>query len=225
MALTDNPWLPGNVSNDGETPPWSEIIRRWVNAKAADLHVAMPCVVVNKKTPNRVDLQPLLMEKFKYAPAALPLPVIQDALVCTPRGATWLINLPIAVGDTGLAVFTDRSIDVWSASAGVVPVDPVDTRRHDLSDAVFIPGLYPFTEPPVASPDAGPLDLTVRNGLAQLVLQPSGRLFLGNAVVDLLTALQVFASACSSSSTDPVLAAAAAVLDTALTALVGVPGV
>lgn len=183
MSTITNPWLPGNSADDGETPPWSEIFRRWVDAKAADLHVALPCVVTVVKTPNRVDLQPLLMEKYKYTPAAVPLPIIQDALVCTPRGAAWSIKLPIAPGDTGLAIFTDRSLDVFSASPGKLPVDPVDMRRHNLSDAVFVPGLYPFTNPPV-NPLAGPLDMILQNGLAQLLLQPGGTFMQGNGTLE-----------------------------------------
>jgi hypothetical protein len=53
--------------------------------------------------------------------------------------------LPVSVGDTGLLVFADGSLDVWLARGGVV--DPLDDRHHALSDAVFIPGLRPFSNP------------------------------------------------------------------------------
>lgn len=181
MATSDNPWVPGNDADDGNTPPWSEIMRRWTDAKAADIRVAMPCVVTLVKANNRVSLQPLLMEKYKYQPSAVPLPIIQDALVGTPRGTAWFIKMPIAVGDVGLAIFTDRSLDPFSASTGTTPVDPVDTRTHDLSDAVFYPGLYPFTNPIPGLAGASPLDMVLQNGTAQLFLQPGGTFMAANA--------------------------------------------
>jgi Phage protein Gp138 N-terminal domain len=193
MAISDNPWVPGNSSN-AATPPWGEIIRLYCEAKAADISVAMPCIVTVVKANNRVDLQPLLMENYKYSPAPLPLPVIQDAMVGTPRGKSWFIQMPIAPGDTGLAVFADRSIDVFSASSGVTPVDPIDSRTHSKSDAIFYPGLYPFTNP-IVMPTAGPFDMVLKNGLAQLLLQPSGTFMQGNGVIETYEELVVLTTA------------------------------
>lgn len=59
------------------------------------------------------------------------------------------LALPVAVGDTGLLIFSDRSLDVWLATGGIV--DPGDDRRHALSDAVFVPGLRPFSSPLVTT--------------------------------------------------------------------------
>lgn len=60
-----------------------------------------------------------------------------------PSGADLVV--PVAVGTTGLLVFCDDSLDVWLSKGGLV--DPLDDRHHALSDAVFIPGLRPFSNP------------------------------------------------------------------------------
>jgi hypothetical protein len=60
-----------------------------------------------------------------------------------PAGADLVV--PVEVGDTGLLVFADDSLDIWLSKGGLV--DPLDDRHHALSDAVFIPGLRPFSNP------------------------------------------------------------------------------
>ena len=42
-----------------------------------------------------------------------------------------------------LLVFCERSIDKYTSGSGI-DTNPVDLRQHDLSDAVAIPGFYPF---------------------------------------------------------------------------------
>jgi hypothetical protein len=59
-----------------------------------------------------------------------------------PGSGGYRITFPVAVGDTGLIVFSEASLDKWLVSGGTV--DPADDRRHDLTDAVFLPGLRDF---------------------------------------------------------------------------------
>lgn len=208
-APTPNPYAPGSQSKDGATPPWSDLIRRWVDEKMADVHVAMPCIVTMVKTNNRVDLQPLLKQTYKYATSAVDLPIIQDAFVGTPRGAQWFIKMPIAVGDVGMAFFTDASLDVFSVSGGTSTVDPKSARTHDISDAVFYPGLYPFTSPIPTNPLASPLDMILQNGTASLYLQPGGTFMAVNAedaeafmlLLETITAVSTLGTAGAAGST------------------------
>lgn len=167
-----NPLFP---SVDGETPTWSEIIKGYVEAGLLETHTWLPAIVLTVKGTNRVDLQPLLLRQFKSSPVPLPLPVIQDVMVVTPRGNTYGMHLPIKIGDVGLALFCERSLQAWSQLPVPAAIPPLDTRHHDLSDAVFIPGLYPFLAPIPPPMGANPLDLVVYNGLAQIYLQPTGQ--------------------------------------------------
>jgi hypothetical protein len=74
------------------------------------------------------------------APTTIPPAVLTPDV---PSGADLVV--PVAVGDTGLLVFADDSLDVWLSKGGLV--DPLDDRHHALSDAIFIPGLRPFSNP------------------------------------------------------------------------------
>jgi hypothetical protein len=71
-------------------------------------------------------------------------PKIVSVPVVFPRSRYFSLTYPIEKDDTVLLVFTERSMDRWLRSGGTV--DPRDPRRHDLTDAVAIPGLYPFSE-------------------------------------------------------------------------------
>lgn len=48
-----------------------------------------------------------------------------------------VLTLPTDIGDEGLLIISDRSLDVWKATGVKNP--PTSPRLHDFSDAVFIP--------------------------------------------------------------------------------------
>jgi hypothetical protein len=52
----------------------------------------------------------------------------------------------VSKGDFGLLLFVQRSIAEWKARGGK-DVTPADPRRNDIADAVFLPGLFPFSAP------------------------------------------------------------------------------
>ncbi|EDR3673570.1 baseplate protein [Salmonella enterica subsp. arizonae serovar 40:z4,z24:] len=71
--------------------------------------------------------------------AEMPLPLLVDVPVQFPRAGGFALTYPVDPGDEGLVVFSDRCIDGWFSS-GAVGIPP-DHRQHDLSDAMFIPGI------------------------------------------------------------------------------------
>ncbi len=94
------------------------------------------------------DIEPLVHDTWEAEDGANqtgPLPVIPSVPVCFPGSGGWRVTFPVSKGDTGLLVFCARSIDRWLSEGG--SVDPQDDRTHDLSDAVFVPGLTDFGHP------------------------------------------------------------------------------
>jgi hypothetical protein len=51
------------------------------------------------------------------------------------------ITFPVAAGDTGIIVCSDRSMDTWLGLASPQDTAPMDARRHSLQDGVYIPGV------------------------------------------------------------------------------------
>lgn len=68
------------------------------------------------------------------------LPQISNVPVHYPGTAGMLVRGPLKAGEVGWIKFADRSIDKWTKRGG--PVDPgFDSHYHQLSDAIFEPGL------------------------------------------------------------------------------------
>ena len=119
------------------------------------------------------DVEPLVHDTWDAEDGSLqtgPLPVIPSVPVCFPGSGGWRVTFPIAKGDTGLLVFCSRSIDRWLSEGG--SVDPQDDRTHDLSDAVFIPGLNDLAHP--IDPFKSDRMTLGKVGGTQIHLKPSG---------------------------------------------------
>lgn len=67
------------------------------------------------------------------------LAVVPGVPVMSFGGGDYHLTMPVQQGDECLLLCVDRSIDLWHARGG--DGDPVDLRRHNLSDAIAIVGL------------------------------------------------------------------------------------
>jgi hypothetical protein len=124
-------------------PTLASVIRRAVEEGAADLHVSLPGRVekVVDAAKGIVDVKPLVKDLVEVdgTVQVISVPVVTNVPLMWPGGSLGGITWDVAVGDTGLLVFSDRSLDRWLSLGG--EVDPEDPRRHALSDACFVPGL------------------------------------------------------------------------------------
>lgn len=122
----------------------AELIRAAIEAAILEVRVALPGAVQKVNDDQTVDVLPLLKNRFIDDGGTIvqeDLPVLVSVPIATPSGGGFFASFPTAVGDTGLLIFTDFSIDQWQAKGGTTPVDPLDLRTHSLTSAVFYPGL------------------------------------------------------------------------------------
>jgi hypothetical protein len=131
------------------TPSLAQVIQLALDRRCANLHVAVPARVERyDSAKQQIDAQPLVKDRYTDDEDEVQterLPVVTNVPLVFPGAGPWAVVFPVAVGDTVLLVFSDASLDVWLAQGG--EVDPLDMRRHHLSDAVAIPGLRPFSAP------------------------------------------------------------------------------
>lgn len=183
MAGLDDIYDPNTVARQSGRKTLADLIFQAVKTVLLDTHTCLPAEITVVRSTSEVDIQPLLKRKFANGDL-VSLPVIQNVPVHIIRGKDYSIKVPIVVGDTGMAIFAERSLDVWGVSGGLV--DPADTRMHDLSDAIFVPGLYPFSDPaPVGSSASAATDMVLTNGDAQLYLQKAGTFLAKNSTNEL----------------------------------------
>jgi hypothetical protein len=154
-------------------------VLRQAQAQAlAGLHTALPGQIEEYDyTTQRAKVKPLIQRQD--ADGTLEsFPVIVDVPVVWPRSGGASLTFPVAAGDTVLLIFSERSLDWWLSMGG--DSAPGDPRRFDLSDAIAIPGLYPFS---AASLDPNGQDVRLQMGGAQIVINPGGKIALGNPTV------------------------------------------
>lgn len=145
-----------------------------------NVYTAIPCVVVSVAGPSSVNIQPSINQKMKDG-GVKERPVIQSVPVSFPVSKTAGFTFPIKPGDTGIAVFSMRSIAAWKSSDGY-PSTPLNFAKMDKNDAMFIPGIQTqgsaVNDPGKHIWDHSIEDAVMFNGLganeAEVRIKPSG---------------------------------------------------
>jgi hypothetical protein len=165
-----------------------EAIRAAIVNALRGLYIGMPGQVESYDAASgKAAIKPLIQEPDASG-TLQSLKPISGVPVVMPGGAAAALYLPVAVGDTGWISFSHRSIEVWLTRGGDAP--PGDPRVMDMTDAVFWPGLRPFSAGSLAEEaDAAVL----RNGAAKLKLR-AGKVALGNDAGELLDLMDQFLS-------------------------------
>lgn len=176
-------------------PTLADVLRAALDSRLSDLHVALPARVERYDSARQaVSVKPLIRTAVPDAQleddeqrAVESLPVINGVPVVFPGAGPYSITFPIAKGDTGLLIFSEASLDKWKSDGR--EVDPLDDRRHSLSDAVFIPGLRALggkAAPPVPADGVAAAAMVLRGaeiqagGTKELVTRDEFRDFVDN---------------------------------------------
>lgn len=122
----------------------TDAMRQAVLFQLYDVHTALPGQIISyDHTTQRATIQPCLKKSYLDG-TTQEMPILNNVPVIFPRAGRASLTFPVASGDTCLLLFIERSTDLWKSVGGVVA--PNDPRKFDLSDAVAIMGLMPFTE-------------------------------------------------------------------------------
>lgn len=135
-------------------PTDSEVIRDAMNARLGDVWTASVGRVQSYDAIKQVaDVLPVVRRPLTAADGSVgheDLPVIPNVPVLQPRAGGFFVHLPLVVGDTVLLIFASDSFQMWRESGSIS--NPGDLRRHSLSNAIAIPGIFPalelLTDPP-----------------------------------------------------------------------------
>ena len=126
-----------------QTPTLAGFVTNALDGRMRGVRVALPGVVQTyDPTTQTCSVQPLVQDGVydeSGTRIAERLPVVASVPVCFPGSGAFSVTWPVKPGDTVLLVFSSSSIDRWLALGG--EVDPIDDRRHHITDAIAIPGL------------------------------------------------------------------------------------
>lgn len=190
--MSDSPDVPRD-------PDLSNLLALFGEQLLDGVRVMLPGVITAyDSTSQRATVQPLIQDVRLGEQAkkeTKTIPPIHDVPVMFLGPARGRITWPVAAGDTCALFFASSSISRWVAAGGVSPLDPGDTRRHDLSDAVAVVGLHSPANPPTDAPtDAvvvhsdGGIKLG-SSGASQAVVVQSALDHLGSALVTAIAAM------------------------------------
>jgi hypothetical protein len=121
-----------------------QLIRRIIEEKLANIYTQMPGQVVSyDDSKNTCSVQPCINRIRTNSASSdfIKLPQLDDVPV--KQFGSGKVHLTVApqAGSYGAICFSMRSIAEWFINGGIV--DPTNSRKFDLSNCWFDPGLYP----------------------------------------------------------------------------------
>ena len=141
----------------------------------ANVHTASPGTILSYDSGTGLaSVQPAL--KFKVPDGRMiDMPVIVGVPVIFPSGSggNASVTFPVVAGDGCLLVFAESGIDDWIKGG-----ESEDLRRHDLTDAIAIPGLFNFGIPAIQAHSS---DTCLKNGSTVLRIEAGGSVYIDGA--------------------------------------------
>lgn len=142
------------MSDEPRVPPLEELLDLVVELAVDRIRGSEIGVVTGyDATTQVVTVQPVIkratLNEAGERQPRLTTPV-EAILAWFPRGGGSGLTFPIKRGDYGILLYSSVAIDLWKHVGGLV--DPRDDRRHDLQDAVFIPGMHDLGHVPTSAP-------------------------------------------------------------------------
>lgn len=151
------------------TPTLTDLIQSFLEYRLSDLHTALPARIVKYEAEQqKASVQPLIKKQYQDGTAESNS-IITGVPVIFPSGGGALLSFPIQPDDLVLLIFSERSLDNWVASSGQ-EVEPNDSRKHDFSDAIAIPGLFTFAKTLKADPN----DVVLKYKDSNIKIKPDG---------------------------------------------------
>jgi hypothetical protein len=166
-------------------PDEFEAITAVVESMLMEVHTAIPGMIEkwDAATPGVADVSAVIQRVYYGAgddgeDLVVDQPVITNAPIAYPRGGGFVITWPLRKGDPVLLVFSQRSLDAYLETDGKTHHDSGDDRKHNISDAIIIPGLS-TTKAPIPIAHATDLVLGLEDGSGELHIKPDGSFRLG----------------------------------------------
>lgn len=122
----------------------TDILEAWFSAKMETVHTCLPGKILSYSghSTRKARVQPLIRLELGTGPI-LDIPPIDGVPVVFQSSQEGAVLFPVKAGDTCLLVFSEAGIGRWLLGRGDL-ADPDSQDRHSLTDAIAIPGLFPF---------------------------------------------------------------------------------
>lgn len=170
----------------------TDAMRQAVLFQLYDVHTALPGTIISyDSTLQKATVQPSLKKSYLDG-TTQEMPILNNVPVIFPRAGGASLTFPVVQGDSCLLLFIERSTDLWKSVGGIVAPD--DPRKFDLSDAVAIMGLMPFSENSLSENNEDVL-LTYKSSniriksSGEIQIETAGKIAIGNQTTEVLDLL------------------------------------
>jgi len=154
----------------------SNTIQTVVASVLENMHTCIPGEIIKYDfSKQRAQVRPLIKKAYNDGTEESQ-PIIVNVPVVWPRGTNSMLHMPLNSGDTVMIYFSERSLEVWLDRGG--EASPGEERKFDLTDAVAIPGVYPFNVPSLATNND---DVVLIHGGSKLTLKKNGDIDIDSA--------------------------------------------
>ena len=128
------------MSNDTIT----KLVKNMMENRLFDLHTCTPGIIQSyDEKQHLAEVQPVL-KRVLTTDEVLETPIVANVPVVFPRTSSFIMHYPINQGDRVLLVYAERSLDNYLSDGSTDPA--IDGKKFDITDAIAIPGLFPFSE-------------------------------------------------------------------------------
>ena len=215
------------------SPDFTELLNLAIGSWLGDIHTCMPGKIDSYDPKTQMaTVKPLVKRRIVHGDGSEDLeviPPITNVPVTFLRAAGFFMSFPVEKGDLVTLHFCETSIDNYMSGTGE-DTDPDEFRHHDLSDAIAVPGFYPFRRP-INDISSANLVIGKDDGGAQIHITPSGAVKIGSDLATDAsvkgttyrsaedTMLTVLKSAFAALAAEPLLTASAATSTAAAAAI------
>ena len=145
--------------NDGE------LYKRMMQKTNEGLRVAMPARIEAYNPLTSIADVLVSIPHLRGDGSTLDTPIIAEVPVLWMRGGDSSITFPLSRGDQGLVIFCDYDIAKWATALDESA--PQSLRRHNLTDAVFLPQTHGLKPSSMAG-------ISIKNGVSEVLVTPTG---------------------------------------------------
>ena len=141
------------MSNNKNNKTLTDLLLTAIDEDLYKVNTCIPGIVDSfNATDKTVNVIPAIKRVDKDG-EVVTLPIIEDVPIAYMQAKNGIISIPIEKDDPVLIVFSQRAIDKWKNDGGIVDPTEVIPRRHNMSDAIAIPGISTIGGGQAVDPD------------------------------------------------------------------------
>jgi len=150
---------------------FAKTIKTAIDSMLVDLHTALPCEVVSVDYEMQTVDVKIVVNRITSDDKVIAFDILTEVPIGYTQTKQYSITLPINIGDTGQLIFNERQLDNWIVNDEIK--EPDDTRKHSLSDALFVPNFVSRVNN-IPNISESELEIRTRDNLTKIRINENG---------------------------------------------------